>query len=491
MSKMDYNELTRSYFSKLPMPITERQQAVIEEACSLQPQTRYIYKSQRSDELSKELELLSVLYTQLDEVKRKYLDSNGRELRFRHINYGTSYFEYLPYWKYRKDGVRDALEGAVKDAHEESWTKYRFLLDNYMRLYTTLTDAYATVQRDAQAEAKGSAGEDAVFDYLTRALNCRVLSNVILPSAEIGPNAPKTAESDLLIISGNGIYVCEVKNYGKAGQTLTVDPNGKIVKWDRNGYKLEEFASPFAQNAHHCEAVSKLLTQAGITEYKVIPVVVIASTDVVVENSSKFSVMDKYQLVQMITAEDAENIYSASMQNKAYDAIQKARLGERKFPMLSISNAYPILSEAATILMDAVKNRDEYYSQTNKSVSEYIESINKVWLQKHKVQSFIGKQWKRIGYFGIIRSLIWGLAFLGFLCFWFFADGRLRMPNVMTVTGFCLQIFLASCALTGLDFAALRIKGIAGWFWVRVIVVAPIALIAPTLHLLYLLRGVI
>lgn len=87
--------------------------------------------------------------------------------------------------------------------------------------YETLVEESEKNMRIAE---KGKAGEDLVGRVLQQ---CRdrffYLENVVIPSyGETG----KTSETDVYIINSKGVFVCEVKNYGKSGQTLMIPDAG-------------------------------------------------------------------------------------------------------------------------------------------------------------------------------------------------------------------------------------------------------------------------
>lgn len=329
------------------LPLTQDQVATIQRAINLKPKTKYVLKSQRVAEIEREQQMLAELRRKISKVDllrtNNHFDISSAEF---HLESGI-----LPQAdKFSKDGgnriVKDKLEEHFKARKQQGAFVWRGKKD----LVASIDNLQCELERLWQIEQKGTAGEDAVEQYLQKFLRCRFITNVILPSAEHGKDAPKTAETDMLIFSPRGIYVCEVKNYGKAGQTLKIGSDGSIGKFDYNGQYLEELGNPYLQNHLHCRAVEAALQRAGITDIPIFSVLVIANSDVRCENRSGYWAGDKYQLVSLINKTEEAPLFSNETLEMAFQAVQAVRMGERKFPVPTIEEEYQTLCQAVDIL---------------------------------------------------------------------------------------------------------------------------------------------
>ena len=210
-----------------------------------------------------------------------------------------------------------------------------------------------------------------------------MLQSVVLPAAS--GNEGKTAESDLLIVTANGVYVCEIKNYGKAGQTIQIDQDGIFRKLNSKGDCLKEYASPFEQNDYHCRAIRRILQDNGMSCVPVHSVVVVSNTDVNVQNYSGMLVVDQYQLGELIRSAEQAEVLSPSQIGAVYKAIQEKRIEERSFPIMGISGAvYDMYEFCLGALLHYVEQNDHWANDCSKRLTEWAEACNKFWLEMNQ-----------------------------------------------------------------------------------------------------------
>lgn len=390
----------------MTLPLTQEQVATIQRAINMKPKTKYVLKSQRVAEIEREQQMLAGLKRKISKVDLLHTD------KCFDISFEERFLEndILPKSdKFHKDGgnqiVKDKLEEHCKARKQQG----AFVLQAQKALVDSIEDLRCELERLWQIEQKGTAGEDAVEQYLQKFLRCRFITNVILPSAEHGKDAPKTAETDMLIFSPRGIYVCEVKNYGKAGQTLKIGNDGSIGKFDYNGQYLEDLGNPYSQNHLHCRAVEAALQKAGIMDIPIFSVFVIANSDVRCENRSRYWAGDKYQLASLIYKTEQAPLFSDETLETAFQAIQAVRMGERKFPVPTIEEEYQTLCQAVDILCgwnEAERKWDKRYLS---KISEWGRDMVKCW-KAHNPKWVRYSLYRYYYNWSLFRAIVFGAA---------------------------------------------------------------------------------
>lgn len=376
------NEIKNS-FPEIKMPLSEAQLSQIEATAKLQPQTKFVARSERMSVMQAELERVN---GQLNAATKMAEFWCGKGKPARKGDRRMPKFELQDVYakEYEDDGtgpaVRECLDAAVANAAE----CIDRMANAAAAMNDTLLEGKEYLERSIEAEVKGQAGEDKVMDYIFRKLTCPVLSGVILPGVQENENSPKTAETDLLVIAASGVYVCEVKNYGKAGQTLEVQQNGHIIKRDYYGNVLDDMGSPFEQNARHRNAVQKVLLDAGLGHLPIYPVVIIGNTDVTVNNQSDYIITDMYGFCNIVEKHIASGTHSADSLRAAQEAIQAKRMGERKFPITVLGSEIDKFEVATNMLATAMQQHEEWIQETDSSVNAWMEEVNVEWWKSHR-----------------------------------------------------------------------------------------------------------
>lgn len=149
-----------------------------------------------------------------------------------------------------------------------------------------IIDEFEGYQSDIKICKKGMVGEKSVYNDL------RLYENRyhILTNIRIEVNK-KSSESDIIIISEKGVFIVEIKNYGKAGETINIDTEGTWTKV--RGKYVDEVKDAVDQNKYHCEITNKLLNNElkahgyyGVPEINCISIVCIANNEVNLRNLS-------------------------------------------------------------------------------------------------------------------------------------------------------------------------------------------------------------
>lgn len=388
-------EFDRSY--PMELPLTQEQVATIQQAINMRPKTKYVLKSQRVAEIEREQKMLCVLRRKVDRIDIPGFDRSSSISDFEE----TMFNSVVPQsYKFYRDGGTEMVRTKMEEHWERRKKQGKFVRGAQKDVSVSLRNLESEMTRLWQIEQKGTAGEDAVEQYLQRFLRCRFITNVILPSANYEKDAPKTAETDMLIFSPRGIYVCEVKNYGKAGQMLKIGNDGNVDKYDYAGRYLEDLGNPFSQNHLHCQAVDAALQRAGITNIPIYSVLVIANSDVRYENRSSYWTGDKYQLSNLVRKAEEAPLFSDEALEAAYQAVQAVRMGERKFPIPSIEEEYQTLNEA----VDAIDSWNKAEKNWETNIVHKIEGWGKALTMSWNEHN---PKWVRYGLYRYYRN--WSL----------------------------------------------------------------------------------
>ena len=366
------DEMKKSY-PRTTFPVTQTQVQTFEMlARSSALDERFVSKSERISALNIEIEKIQKLRSKAKEVSSAWRRHANSEYTLKKQEY-----EGLPYLRYAK--IEEFVSSRIKKDWEQAKDFSVRMANVASTLFDKLVEAEAQMQMAVTIEEKGASGETQVETYLKRNLNCRILASVILPSASVSEDMPKTAETDLLVISNYGVFVCEIKNYGKSGQLLEILASGEFIKKDRSGRALERMGFPFKQNSRHCDAVRKVLADNGLSDVPIYPVVILANPDVIVTNNSNYWVMNMYRFCEAMNAGFNGKMVSAEQLHKVYETIQANRMGERKFPI-------PCVVDSLTEKLDEMsKKLDEVRrSEWKKDVLQWKRMVEQGWLNQNQ-----------------------------------------------------------------------------------------------------------
>lgn len=381
MMNDSYIDKIKKSFPEIELPLTEEQLRRIESAAALKPQEKFVVKSDRISEMEKELSLAGELYNRTLPLVKTWT-KNGRWAKFPRFRNPYACCSDLK-------APAEAINSGIVEA-EAKVEQYADRLHNAASsMQKMLGAAYEALAGALETEKKGNKGEAQVEEYLSRNLNCRMLSSVVLPGVSVSNNTPKTAETDLLVFAEQGIYVCEVKNYGKAGQTLEVQSNGEFLKKDNFGRVLENMGSPFKQNVHHRRAVEKVLADVGFGDMPVYTAVIVANTDARLVNNSEYKVFDMYSFCDYVSRRAVAT--SKDQLQSAYNAIQAQRMTERKFPILAVSPLYETLKNEIICVEWGTADKDNWLGAITKDVQEWVTTVGEQWAVIHKKASRIDR----------------------------------------------------------------------------------------------------
>lgn len=106
-----------------------------------------------------------------------------------------------------------------------------------------------------------------------------------------------TVESDFIVISKNGLFCIEVKNYGHSGEKLIVSKDGKWTKLDKGGIE-QDISNITSQLYRHIGISQRYLNESlefvygsGAPYIELNPIIVIGNDKVTIENNSDIPVL--------------------------------------------------------------------------------------------------------------------------------------------------------------------------------------------------------
>lgn len=405
MMNDSYIDEIKKSFPQIELPLTGAQLKRIEAAARMKPQEIYVEKSERILALEREMAVTRELYGRVNGLSDAWSMKNW--VKF--ARYQVPYVN-CPQLESPKDVIDNILAGAEQEVNSFVARMHCAAND----LCQMLTFAYNELEAALEAEKKGVAGENQVEEYLVRNLNCRVLSSVILPTFDTWENGPKTAETDLLVISEYGIYVCEVKNYGKAGQSLEIMPSGEIIKKDA-GRVMENMGSPFRQNARHCKAVENVLARAGMAGFPVYSAVIMANKEVKIVNNSQYQVFDMYSFCEHLRNKKMAKITLEQCQ-AAFDVIQAKRMTERKFPIPAVSSVFEILRADLESFERGTQNKEALRKAMRDDVQKWIDNAGDRWAASHKrpfcIERMVGAMRTASAWAIVMWTVVFGIRML-------------------------------------------------------------------------------
>ena len=292
---------------------------------------------------------------------------------------------------------------------------------------------------------KGQQGEDAVKEILD-IFEGEFISkyNVLLPSST---NAKQeTSETDVCIIAPQGVFVCEVKNIGHEGQTLTISRDGKwlitndyIIQNDFNNGR----STPAHQNNIHCAEIRRFLKTKGFHNTPVFPMVIIANNDIEIDNCSDYPVIRKEFIYNHITSAN-RTVLSKDIRRQIACAFDNVHIPERSFPILTVADpANSIIDYLEKLIAQYEQERlwlENLKARTLAETSAQLEAIRKEWEEQVKLAGSLTRQMRTTSLLlmtiNILKLIIYPdapsfrlslvMVSFGFIIFMYISKNRIR-----------------------------------------------------------------
>lgn len=129
---------------------------------------------------------------------------------------------------------------------------------------------------------KGQKGEAQAIESLKSVmLKYPVLNNVRLEAEENENKFKYSAESDIIIVTDKAVFLVEIKNYGKKGETINISADGRWEIYGRYQNNRRSLKNPYKQLTDHIFLINKFFETREINfNLPIIPIIAIANEDV-------------------------------------------------------------------------------------------------------------------------------------------------------------------------------------------------------------------
>ena len=256
----------------------------------------------------------------LVENQLSQLASSLRELETKHEKW---FFEDDILYRYRSRSSieRTKLLDGPEGKSIEEWAAY---------FYNELVKYREEIEVHLGITVKGDIGEQNVAECLEDSkYKDGVIHNVVL---DVSDEGGKTNEIDTYVITTKGIFVLEVKNYGKAGRTLVITDDDK---WDLLDSKtkraVKQEKNPAYQNKRHTNATLVKIREWLGKEVPIFPLVVIGNNAVKLERRSSMEVSQIYNLVAYIENIKGPDVFTQEEIADLKRRFEQADIGSNEF----------------------------------------------------------------------------------------------------------------------------------------------------------------
>lgn len=237
------------------------------------------------------------------------------------------YFENNILYRYR-DSIsiegKNILEGP-DNVSIEDWGAY---------IYNILVEYKEKIESQIGITIKGDVGEQNIANALEKSKYASyVVHNVVL---DVSDSEGKTNEIDTYVITPKGIFILEVKNYGKKGTTLKItdtdkwklidNKTGRVIKYEKN---------PEGQNKRHTRATHIKVQELFGKEVPLFPLIVIGNNKVKLDNRSNIVVKNVDDFISYIENMEGKNILSSDEMFELKRIFEKADIGSNAFSVIS------------------------------------------------------------------------------------------------------------------------------------------------------------
>lgn len=223
------------------------------------------------------------------------------------------------------------------------------------------------LDKELAISKKGLLGEQYIQGMLDKyCYKYKKIENVVL---EVDDEQGKTVEIDAIIIGEHEVFVCEIKNYGKEGQTLGIRKDGIYSIFDKRGKILQTYEkSPSWQNIRQYQSLDKLLrTELPDWNIRVVPLVIIANNSVQIRNYSQHNIIKPPELFYFLE-KDTDIHFKIEEREEIERRIKKYIMPERKFEVFDVSDL--------TRLVENLFCRLQPYIIYNKKIYNLVKQYN-------------------------------------------------------------------------------------------------------------------
>lgn len=208
-----------------------------------------------------DIDMKRVFKSKKEDILKKQIKHLKKELKcleneFDELNSGFYYrSEKLATFNYVKPNI--VLEYFDFKEIEYAFINYRGIR---FREYTNyIKSRIEEINKEYEGEMYGRLGEEAVIDATNEFDNCIALHNVQLPTSN-SKQENFITEIDTILVTTRGVFILEVKNYGKVGSyEIKIDSTGQWVTYYPSQNKEITRENPNKQNNMHVISFNKFI----------------------------------------------------------------------------------------------------------------------------------------------------------------------------------------------------------------------------------------
>ena len=217
---------------------------------------------------------------------------------------------------------------AAAQRHLYGTNSGRDIQEDAQIVYNNFENLYEETSGNLGSIIKGVSGEEHISKALARKNgNYTYLENVVIPAYD---EEGETSETDVYIVSSKGIFVCEVKNYGRQGDTLHLYDDGMWPITDERGAVIQKKKNAFYQNKRHCNATKSFIKEHLGIEVPIIPVFIIGNDYVELDVHSNEIVIRAREIDEMVAS--FNDVIDKETQIKIVRAFEDNKLDIVKYP---------------------------------------------------------------------------------------------------------------------------------------------------------------
>lgn len=240
----------------------------------------------------------------------------------------------------RKANAYKTLNG--KDNYKEAEAYFNANLKCFYDLLDVTNRQYQDILIDYLAVKRGVEGEAYVNRILNDYYDVINLENIRL-EIEDKQGQIQSVENDNILITRQGIFILEVKNYGSSGSyDLVIERDGRWLKRFPDG-QVEAISNATGQNNRHVNYVSKFineyLKQDFNTLIPVYGVVIIPNDSISIDNQDPLQdIYRASQIYQFIMSKDA--VLNHDKMKQIETIIKKHKLPPKSYPLVEQADLF-------------------------------------------------------------------------------------------------------------------------------------------------------
>lgn len=217
---------------------------------------------------------LSQFYT--EKLEKPYKNEAFKNLKYDipdYLCYSDSLFEKMN--KILPKTLQIKKHENIKNSLYEKLSKAFLDLDKCLDM---MYIGYSGIKKGLDGEQK----TEKTLQYLSG--DCKILRNIRL---ELNG---QSSESDIIVVSPDGVFIIEIKNYGSKGDTLNISKDGQWSIFRAKSNKTDPIGDVVAQNYYHCDInnriINKHLSKLNLPNIKCHSIIAIANDDVTINNET-------------------------------------------------------------------------------------------------------------------------------------------------------------------------------------------------------------